>query len=97
MSKRSQRDSKRYTDAQRRADPAFWQVLGLPEPRYTESGDPPEVDELDQDELRRLVRGYVSEERAREVLRLVYTYKNWREAYDRIVGEEVDGGSLDAG
>lgn len=70
------------------SEPAFWQAFGLPEPRYADYDDPPEVDE---DELLRLIRGYVSEERARQILELVYTYKNWREAYDRVVDVEADG------
>jgi len=83
-------DPQRHQNGPRRKNggvrASFWEALGLPEPRYAPCDDPPEVDE---DELRLLVRRYLSDERTEEVLRLVYTYKNWREAYDRILVEEV--------
>jgi hypothetical protein len=81
-----QRDEDGPLDEGFGVDPPFWEALDLPEPEYAECDDPPAVDE---DDLRRLLHRRLSDERAQDVLRLVYTFKNWREAYDRITLEEV--------
>ena len=87
MNQKRQRNGRSSPSAHIEQEPRFWEALGLPEPRYEATDDGPEVDE---DELRRLVRLHVGDDRAQELFRLVYTYKSWRAAYDRIARDELD-------
>lgn len=65
---------------------SFWEAIGLPEPSFIECENPPEVE---HDLLRRLVRKELSERSVRMTYRLVFSYKNWFEAFKQVVGEEA--------
>ena len=87
MNDNRKRNAQRSPSADIAQEPNFWEAMGLPAPRYEATEGGPDVDD---DELRRLVRQHVGDDRADELFRLVYTYKAWREAYDRIAREELD-------
>lgn len=78
--------SKNQESDDEREDLSFWESIGLPEPTWIDCDDPPEVD---VESIRLLVRKQLSERSERMTYRLIYTYKNWYEAFKRIVGEEA--------
>lgn len=69
-----------------RTELSFWEAIGLPEPKWIECDDPPAVD---FESIQLLVRKQLSERSSRMTYRLIYTYKNWYEAFKQIVGEEA--------
>ena len=73
-------------DAKTTAGQSFWSELGLPETEYVDDELAPKIDKA---LLLRLVRQELSEEVARPLYRLIYSFSAWHQAYSAVMIEEL--------
>ena len=69
-----------------KAGQSFWSKLGLPETEYIDDELAPEIDKA---LLLRLVRQELSEDVARPLYRLIYSFSSWHQAYSAVMIDEL--------